>query len=332
MRRLALTAAVIGVALVVWRLADVLLLAFGAVLVAALLHALAGPLVTRVRLPRPLALTLAVIALGGAIAASLWLFGQQMAVQLAALGELLPRAWTGLQQRLSGTALGGYVLADLERLRHADGLLTAIGPRLIRGTAGAAATSVIVIFAGLYMALHPSTYLGGLLKLFPPSGRARAAEVLEACNVALHRWLVGQLVSMVLVGVTTGVGLWLVGVPSPLALGVIAGLGQFVPVIGPMAATIPGLILAAGAGSGVLAWTAVVYVGAIQFEANVITPLVLRQMVELPMAVTLFAVLAMGVLLGPLGVVFATPLAVVAYVALRMVYLEDLLGEPPARR
>ena len=58
-----------------------------------------------------------------------------------------------------------------------------------------------------------------------------------------------------------------------------------------------------------------------------VTPLLLRQMVELPMAVTLFAVLAMGVLLGPLGVLFATPLAVVAYVVVR----HRLCGGPARR-
>jgi predicted PurR-regulated permease PerM len=321
---------VLGVAvaaLLAWRLADVLLLAFGAALVAALLHALADPLMRSGRLSRPLALGIAALALAGLVAAAIWLFGQQLALQLAALGELLPRAWQALQARLSSSELGAYLLADLQRLRGMDGLLVAFGPGLLRSAAGAAAAAVIVLFAGLYLAFHPRTYLGGLLRLVPPGRRARAAEVFEACAKALHSWLVGQLISMVLVGVTTGIGLWLVGVPSPFGLGLLAGLAQFVPVVGPMASTIPGLIIAAGQGPETLALAALIYVGAMQLEANVITPLLLRQLVELPMAVTLFAVLAMGVLLGPLGVLFATPLAVVAYVLVRMLYVEDLLGD-----
>ena len=74
-------------------------------------------------------------------------------------------------------------------------------------------------------------------------------------------------------------------------------------------------------------WAVVVYLVSAQVEANVITPLVLRQLAQLPIAVTLFAVPAMGVLLGPLGVLFATPLAVVAYVWVRLVYVEGVLGE-----
>jgi predicted PurR-regulated permease PerM len=328
--RMVLILAAVGLlGLLAWRLADVLLLALGSILVAVLLNALAEPLVSRLRLRRPVALSLAVTAFLGLIGVCLWFFGQQITVQAGALEALLPRAWAALQLDLAHSTLGTYVLDDLQRLRHADGLIVSLGSRLVSGSASFAAASVIVFFAGLYLAYHPATYLGGLLKLAPPANRARVAEVLGACGLALNRWMIGQLISMVLVGFTVGVGLWLVGAPSPLALGLLAGLGQFVPVVGPMVTAAPGLIIAAAVGPQTFAWTCAVYVGAMQFEANVFTPLLLRQMVELPMAVTLFAVLAMGVLLGPLGVLFATPLAVIAYVVVRMVYVEGLLGETP---
>ena len=315
-------------ALLVWRLADVLLLAFGAVLVGVLLNALAQPLTQRLRLPRPLALTIAVAALTAAIGCAIWLFGQQVALQAATLGELLPKAWLALQAPLSQSPVGAYILDDLQRLRHADGLVVQTASRFVQGSLSAAAATVIVLFCGLYLAFHPATYLRGLLHLVPPRGRARAAEVLADCGEALNRWLLGSLISMLLVGVTVGLGLWWAGVPSPLALAVLAGLAQFVPVIGPWAATVPGLIVAAAQGPHTFAWAAAVYLGASQFEANVATPLLLRHMVELPMGLTLFAVLAMGVLLGPLGVLFATPLAVMAYVLVRCLYVEDLLGDP----
>lgn len=311
----------------IWRLADVILLAFGAVLVAILLHALAEPLVRRAGLGRQAALAVAVVVLTAAVAGTLWLFGQQIGQQMAALGELLPRTWAALQEWLSASRLGAYVLDDLQRLRGPEGMIVTLGSHLIGQWAAAATATVIVLFAGLYLAFHPETYVGGLLRLVPLPRRSRMAQVFDACGKALKRWLIGQLISMILVGVTVGLGLWLVGVPTPFALGVLAGLGQFVPVVGPMAATVPGLIVAAGHDMQTLAWTGVVYLAASQFEANVVTPLVLRQMVELPMAVTLFAVLAMGVLLGSLGVLFATPLAVVAYVVVRMLYVEDALGD-----
>jgi len=322
--------AIVALAALVVKLADVLLLAFGAVLVAVLLHAIAGPLAKRTALGRAGSLSVAVVLLVAATAVTLWLFGHEAAVQLAALGELIPRAWADLQARLGASALGGYVLSELEKAQVGDGLLLSVGPALVRDAAAGTAAAVIVFFAGLYLAYHPHTYVGGLIRLAPKDARPRLAVVMSECGQALNRWLLGQLVSMVLVGVTTGAGLWLAGVPSPLALGVLAGLGQFVPVVGPAAAMIPGLIIAGAQGADTTIWAVVVYVGAMQVEANVITPLLLRQMVAVPMAVTLFAVLAMGVLLGPLGVVFATPLVVVAYVLVRMVYVEGVLGDHAA--
>jgi predicted PurR-regulated permease PerM len=333
-RRLAWLAGALVAGILIWRLADVLLMAFGAILVAILLQALAAPLVRRLRWSRPLALSAAVFGLSAAIAGALWLFGHQILLQIEALTDLVPRAWGAIQTSLSGTPLGAYILDDLQRLQHADGLVVQTASRLLQGSATAVAATVIVLFAGLYLAFHPDTYLRGVLRLFPLHQRLRAGEIFAACGDALNRWLLGQLYSMLLVGVSVGLGLWLVGAPSPLALGVMAGLAQFVPVVGPMAATIPGLIVAAGVGPETLAWTAAIYLGASQLEANLVTPLLLRQMVEVPMAVTLFAVLAMGVLLGPLGVLFATPLTVVVYVVVRLAYVEGVLGDrlgPPMK-
>ncbi len=327
-----LVAIIVGLALLAIRLADVILMAFGAVLVAVLLHAIAEPLHRGLRLRRPMALTLAVVVVVACVAAAVWTFGRQAEAQFIALNDVLPRAWSELQARLSSTPFGGAALAELEQWRGFAWLVS-LGPKLAADTAGGLAGTIIVLFAGLYLAYHPGSYVGGVLMLFPRPRRERARQVLDQIHRALRQWLVGQLCSMALVGVTTGIGLAVVGVPSAAALGLIAGIGQFVPVIGPMVAPLPGLLVALEAGPQTLLWAGLVYLVSAQLEANLITPLVLRQLAQLPMAVTLFAVLAMGVLLGPLGVLFATPLAVVVYVFVRMVYVEGVLGEvlgPPA--
>ncbi len=334
LQRLALTvAAVVGIVLVV-RLADVLLLVFGAILVAVLLHAVAAPLrdrtpLGRTALGRTASLVVAVVVCGAVIAAAVWAFGHQLEMQLANLAGLLPNAWAELEARLARSALGDLLLQEAGRLSGPDGGWLSLAPKFAANAATAMAATLIVIFAGLYLAFHPRAYAEGLVRLFPRPGRAQATEVLDATNEALKRWLIGQLLSMGLVGATTTLGLWLVGVPSPIGLGVLAGVGQFVPVVGPMAAAVPGLLVALAAGPQTLVLAGAVYLAAAQLEANLVTPLMLRRMAELPMAVTLFAVLGMGVLLGPLGVLFATPLAVVAYVIVGKVYVEGVLGDPP---
>ena len=322
---LVLAAVAIG-ALVVYRLADVILLLFGAVLVAILFHAIAGPIRERAGLPRTPALVLAVLLVVAFFGFIFWLFGYEAQAQFDNLSDLLPRAWTALQAKLSTSPFGHFLLEGVNGASPGK-LLVAWAPRFASTAAGAIASTIIVFFAGLYLAFHPETYLGGALMLAPRRARPRIGRIAEACGEALRRWLLGQVFSMVLIGVTVSLGLWAVGVPSPLALGALAGLAQFVPVVGPMAATIPGLLIAASESWQTLAWAGLVYFLASQLEANLFTPFVLRSLAELPMAVTLFAVFAMGVLFGSLGVLFATPLALIAYVVVRMAYVEDVLGE-----
>ncbi len=310
-------------------LADVLLLAFGAVLVAIILRAVAEPIRKRTPLGRTGSLVAAVALLTLLIGLSLWLFGSQAERQLASLSVTLPAAWADLQIRLAQSALGARLLAELHALDGRTGWLLAWVPRLAGSLMTGVASLVIVLFAGLFLAARPENYVAGVLRLVPKSGRPRAAEVLQACGLSLRQWLVSQLGSMILVGVCAGVALGLVGVRSPLALGLLAGLGQFVPLVGPFVVAAPGVLLALADGPDKGLWAVLIYVGVGQFESNLFSPLMLRQMAQLPMAMTLFGVLAFGILLGPLGVLFATPLAVVIFVLVKMLYIEDVLGDHP---
>jgi predicted PurR-regulated permease PerM len=309
------------------RLIDVILLVFASVLLAMLLLEVARPLRERLRLSRPLALVAAMALLAAIAGVLVWLFGTQLSAQLSSLTVLLPKSWSALEEDLRRSANGQLVLDQIRSIRWPQDALLAWATRFVGSIVAVLAASVIVIAGAIYLAFHPQTYLGGVLKLVPRAHRARAAEVLEACRRALTQWLVGQSISMSFIAASTSLGLWLAGVPSPLALGLLAGLGHAVPVVGPWATAAPGLLVAAAQGPQTLGSAGLVYLVTTQIESNVLMPLVLRQMSEVPMAVTLFAVVAAGILLGPLGVLMATPLAVLAYVMIRTVYLEDVLGE-----
>ncbi|MDR3510411.1 MAG: AI-2E family transporter [Caulobacteraceae bacterium] len=325
-----LTAAALALAaFLVARLSDVFMMAFGAVLVAVVLHAFAGPLSRRTRLGRKTALTVVVVLVLAALGGSVWVFGRAAQDQLANLTDLLPRVWRTLNERFGDSQPGSGVLHQFASQWAGGGWIMGFGQRMAGQVTAAVAATVIVAFAGLYLAYNPGSYLSGALLLLPPRARPRAKAVADRVYESLRQWLLAQFASMLLVGLTTGLGLFLVGVPSAFALGLIAGLGQFVPVVGPLAATVPGLLAAAGLGVDTFIWAAVVYLAGSQFEANLVTPFMLRQMAQLPMALTLFAVLAMGVLFGALGVLFATPLAVVAYVAVQMLYVEPMNGGAP---
>ena len=170
-------------------------------------------------------------------------------------------------------------------------------------------------------------YRAGLVKLFPKGTQARITETLDDAGEALRLWLGGQLLAMIMVGFLIAGGLALVGVPSALALGLIAGVTEFVPIVGPVIGAIPALLLASTQDWNLVVWTLAVFVVVQQIESNLIMPLVAGRAVAVPPAVGLFAVVAIGVLFGPLGLLLGYPLAIVTDAAVRRLYVRETLGE-----
>ena len=154
-----------------------------------------------------------------------------------------------------------------------------------------------------------------------------ARDTLDTMGDALGNWLKGQFLAMVMVGAMVSLGLWLLGVPSALALGLLAGLGEFVPLVARLPTAIPALLAA----STVDMSDGAVCAGAVHrhpADRGQCHPAdhPERKMVSLAPALALFAVVAFGLLFGILGVIFATPLTVVAYVAVKKLYVESGSG------
>jgi hypothetical protein len=164
----------------------------------------------------------------------------------------------------------------------------------IGGALGAVASGVtnlfLVLFAGLYIAAQPGLYRHGLLKLIPPHERGRIDATLTRCGASLRNWLLGQLIAMIVVGVLTYGGLALLGAPSAVALGLFAGMAEFVPILGPIAAAIPALIIALSQDTKLALWVLALFVA---IQGNLLQPIIQRKMVALPPAVALFAVIAL---------------------------------------
>jgi predicted PurR-regulated permease PerM len=132
---------------------------------------------------------------------------------------------------------------------------------------------------------------------------------------------------MGVVGLLTGVGLLIAGVPTPLALGLLAALLSFVPYVGPILSFIPAVLIALTVSLTKVFYVVLVF-GIVQtLESYLVTPLVQRRAVSLPPVILITAQIAMGVLAGATGVLLATPLAVCVIVLLQMLYVEDVLGD-----
>jgi predicted PurR-regulated permease PerM len=161
--------------------------------------------------------------------------------------------------------------------------------------------------------------------LLPPARRSRAHELLSAIGHTLRWWLFGRAVGMTIVGIATTTGLWLLDVPLALVLGLIAAALDFVPYVGPILAAAPGILVALSGGMSHAIYVALLYLAIQLLEGYVLTPLIEQRSVRLPPALTIGAQVLLGVLVGALGVLFATPLTAALVVLIKGLYVEDTL-------
>jgi len=312
-------------AVVAWRLTNVLLLAFGSVLVAVILQALADLLVRYARVPTRWALSTAAVLILLLFAALLVLFGAQLRLQIANVAERLPFALNNFTKEL-GLGEVSSQLPEMLGVDTGSGLMSRIAG--IGGAVlGGLADFVLVLIAGIYIAASPRTYRRGLVKLFPVGQHDRVEDSLQAAGQALKLWLVGQLIAMTAVAVLSSLAFWFIGLPSPFALGLFAGLADFIPFVGPILGALPAVLFAFTLDGTTVLWTVLAVVAIQQTEGNVITPLVQKRAVAIPPALALFAILTGGVLFGTLGLIFGFPLAVVTFVLVKKLYVRETLGE-----
>lgn len=326
--------AVVVILVLLWYAIDVVLLAFIGVLLAILLRAPADWLTARCGVSERWSLPLVGAVILALLAAAAVLFGHGIVAQSLQLAERIPEIIEAFKQQLGESELGTRVLTLAESsglFAGGDGQFIGRGLGLIGSTFGALANVLIVVFFAVFMAAQPRPYVKGFLYLVPRRHRARGREVLYEIGQVLRRWLVGQSLLSACVALLTGAGLLLLGAPFAIALGLLAGLMEFVPYIGPFVAAVPA-ILVGFADSPQLALKIALLFLFIQFlESYVLAPLIQHKAVYLPPAVILFAQVLMGVIVGALGVAVATPLAAAVMVAVSMLYVEDALGDKNAK-
>ncbi|MBD3243858.1 MAG: AI-2E family transporter, partial [Chitinivibrionales bacterium] len=192
---------------------------------------------------------------------------------------------------------------------------------------GLATTSIVVLVVGLLTAYRPDFYRRGLLLLVPPGRRGRAGYVLNTVSRALRLWLLARFLSMVVVGVLTGIGLLIAGVPLALTLGLIAGILSFIPYLGPILSVVPALLITLGAAPGKAPWVLLVYVVVQLVESNLITPLIEQETTSVPAALLIVLQVQFATLAGVLGVFLAAPLTVTATALVQLLYVQDMLHE-----
>lgn len=311
---------------------DVILLIFAATLLAIFLRGLAEILGRFIKVSEGWLVLIVSILLVAILAGAITFLAPDVADQVRDLRVQLPQSASNAANYISQFGWGRTILDQLPSVEDVrqkidlSSLLSGVGG-FFSSTVGAVGNFFIVILLAIYLASEPRFYVRGLIKLFPKRRRHRATQVIGAVGETLRWWLIGKVASMIFIGLLTWVGLSIIGVPLALTLGLIAGLLSFIPNFGPIISALPALLLAFVASPITAVYVLGLYVGVQLVESNIVTPLIERETVELPPALTIVFQLALAVMVGGLGLVLATPLLAVIMVLVQMVYIQDMLGD-----
>jgi predicted PurR-regulated permease PerM len=186
---------------------------------------------------------------------------------------------------------------------------------------------VLILFVAAFVAVDAATYHHGLMQLFPHRLRPRAGEVLSATATMLRRWLLAQFIGMVVVGVLTTVVLMILGIEAAIALGIIAGILEFVPIAGPIIAAVPAVAMGFLDGPERAIYVALAYVAIQQTEANLLYPLLMKKGLEIPPVLTIFAQGVLSLVFGFVGLLVAVPMLAATIVPIKMLYVRDVVGD-----
>ena len=186
---------------------------------------------------------------------------------------------------------------------------------------------ILIIFIAIYIAADPDTYHRGLMHLFPHHMRTRAGEVLSAIAIVLRRWLVTQLIAMTVIGTVTTIALLILDVKAAFALGLIAGLMEFIPTVGPLLSAIPAVAMGFLDSPEKAVTVAVLYMGIQFMENHLLIPMLMKGGVDVPPVLTILGQALFTLLFGFLGLMVAVPALAASMVAIKMLYVERVVGD-----
>jgi predicted PurR-regulated permease PerM len=309
---------------------------------------ISGPVdyLARRGLPRGLG-TLIVL---GALVGGFWLGGAAVAPVVESQARGLAQDFPALLGQLEGLAnrvqnifgvdLGGFLQpqrlsGSLSSVFSSDtfNVVATIGGSIASGLS----LALVALIGTIYLVIRPTPLVNGFVSFFPAERRPRVREILSRLYSTVQRWFLGQLTTMLLIGVLSALAYSIIGVPFAVLLGIFAGLVAFVPFIGPTVAVIPAVLLALSASPIQAIWVLVAYLAIQAVESNVIQPIVMSQAVELHPAVVIFGLLIMSTLFGFVGLLLAVPLVAALQVLTRELWVKrmDEMGtdpNPPADR
>ena len=261
-----------------------------------------------------LTLLITLVGLGFAVVPPLVKQGQ-------ALWTRLPDLFARGQQFLMKHGLIDHEFTMSEALQKAptsmlgaggDAVTTVVGA--VFGLAGGVFGVVTILILTFYMLVESATIFRRFVRLFPVEQRLRVATVSNDISVKVSAWLGGQLLLGAIIGTTATIGLWLLGVPYFFVLGLLAGIGELIPMVGPILSAIPAVIVALTVSPGMALGVGAFFLAQQQFENHLLVPKLMERQVGVSAVTVIIALLVGGSLLGIVGALLAVPTAAVLQV------------------
>jgi predicted PurR-regulated permease PerM len=254
------------------------------------------------------------------IGAIFWLIGARIQQQVAELAEKLPEMIDQAKSKLQQYPWGDRVLNQFSGDNAQKYLSSA--QKFFGSTFGALGDIYVILFLSIFITAEPGIYQKGIIALVPPKNRERGKELMQLVGQKLQSWLKGKLFAMAVVGVLTGIGLAIIGVPMALALAFIAAIFNFIPNFGPIIALIPAFLIGLTQDMTTALLIAGLYIVIQVVESNFITPMVQRKLVKIPPALIITGQLMIGAVTGYLGIILATPVVLIIMVLVQELYVK----------
>lgn len=310
---------------------NVVLLILAGTLVAIFFRGIAGWLHRKTSIPFNICLAIAVIGIFGISVGFGFLVAPSVSEQAQQLSQQIPATIDTLKQQYGDTQWGQDILNNIstigERLFERQGEWAKNIFGALSTIFGVLADIYVIFFIGIFFMVDPKPYKKAIVSLVPLPGRDRARAVIQTLAKNLEKWLIGRIIGMLVIGSLTTISLWIMGVPLALVLGIIAGLLNFIPNFGPLIAMAPGIMMGFTISPQMALYVVLLYLGIQALESNLITPMIEKSMVNIPLAGVLIAQLLLGVFSNALGLMLATPVLLISIVLIRELYVEEVIED-----
>ena len=320
---------IVGMAVVTWEAIPALITIFGGFLITLLLSGLARWLSDTLSMSYRQALAVGGIGIVVLVVGLTWLVGDGIASQLSGLVAAIPEALAQAEEALQRWLRRGGAESStgFATLGEPVGQIVSGAFGMVNSVVGGVGSVVFAALIGVYLALSPKTYRQGLLRLVPIPRRERANEVIQAVIRAVRGWLVARITIMAITFVSSYIGLVWIGVPFAGGLAVVSAFAVLIPYVGAWISGTLAVLVALLVSPEIALYTALFYFGVQTLQGWTIEPLIEARYTAAPPALLLMAQVVLGLLLGAVGVLLASPIIIVVVILVQMLYVQDTLGD-----